>query len=187
MLDITKIYDVQKRFFKTLEREVVAQGGTIEMVIDRLGKESVQPSIKQLATALINNAKGLTIKSLAQQIEAGNYGRLDGFAEKPKQIEGQRFHKETNETELDNPGRALKIQKIYELYADNMATLSELLQCGINKPKSQLKYPIHIVWKVGDQFWFARLSRSQSQRILDIDKIREDTTIGGTYRVLIRE
>lgn len=186
MSAFNKTYDVPKAFFQTLEDEVAALGGDVGMILDRLGKKSVLPAIKQLASAIVEDAKEL-INSFRAQIKAGKYNYTYGFADNPEKIEGQQFHFVTNETELDHPGKTLTNQQVYERYGDKMASLSELLDYGIKNPEMQRQFPIGIVWKVGDQFWFAYLFSLDSDRELNVYQEHPYGVWNDDFRFLVRK
>ena len=109
------------------------------------------------------------IAPFADQIRAGNYGHLYGFAKNPEDIKGQTYHSVTSETELDHPDMYLKTKEIYEKYGDQMAGLCELLDYGIKNPNVQRNFLVGIVWKdENGQFWEAYLGNHDPERSLGV-------------------
>ena len=103
-----------------------------------------------------------------EQIKAGGFDYLWGFAEKPEEIVGQVAHVATGETKLDHPGKTLTTKQVWERYGDG--DLSELLDYAVKHLNDQRDFPIGIVWKVGNLFWCAILVSSGSDRKLNVDR-----------------
>lgn len=179
------LFGVMKTFMQMLEDEVVASGGTAEM-LERLGKKSLRPAIKRFAEEIVREA-GALASSFRDMIRLGRYDYTYGYADNPEGIEGQTFHAVTNETELDHPGKRFTTKQVYQRYGDKMADLSELLDYGIKNPDTQRQLPIGIVWKVGDQFWYAILSSSGSLCELDVNQGYPDIEWNDYFRFLVRK
>ncbi|MEO8065598.1 MAG: hypothetical protein ABI643_01935 [Candidatus Doudnabacteria bacterium] len=172
--------------WKKIEKAVYAAGGTDEHIA-RLDKSEAIAVIERFAADLVATIH-VAIDSLFREIISdGKYDYLYGFAEKPGEIEGQTFHTVTRETILEHPAVILTTTEVYEKCGDKMADLSELLDYGKKNPETQRKFPIAIVWKVGDQSWFAILDGNELYRELVISRDRPDFQWSVRYRFLVRK
>jgi hypothetical protein len=140
---------------------------------------------------MIVNGSGYVINAFRDMIAAGKYDYLYGFAEKPEEIKGQTWHDvaryHQRDRTLDHPAKRLTTKQVYEKYGDKMASLSELLAYGINNPDTQRSFPIGIVWKDGDQFWYAYLDSFGSERMLCVDQVRPSDEWNGSCRFLVHK
>ena len=66
----------------------------------------------------------------------------------------------------------LTTKQVWERYGDG--DLSELLNHVVRQPNDQREFPIGIVWKVGEQFWYAILISDRSGRKLSVDPVYPD-------------
>ena len=140
-----------------------------------VGTDVVQSALGFSGTGLENDIVSLIVKfhnaaMFGEQIKAGNFDYRWGVADRPEQIEGQVAHAATGDTELDHPGKTLTTKQVWERYGDG--DLSELLDYALKHPNDQREALIGIVWKVGDQFWFAFLDGYGSRRRLDVRRDR---------------
>jgi hypothetical protein len=173
-------------FWKAVEEEILAAGGTEEH-LGQLVTKRLRPAIKKFAADVVSTVNG-TVISFAEQIKAGGYDYLYGFAEKPEEIKGQTPHVVNAEVELDHPGKVITTQELYDSYGDNKPTLSDLLDFGVKNSDTQRQFPIGIVWKdETGQFWYALLHGSGSGRGLDVDQDYPGNRWDDDYRFLRRK
>lgn len=172
-------------FWKRVETAVRKIGGTDEHLA-RLDKAESLPAIEQFAELVVRGqvASATWFRFL---IRLAHFDYLYGFADDPDKIEGQTCHPVTSETELDHPAVVLTTQQVYERYGDAMADFSELLDHAVRRPADQLETPIGIVWKVGDQFWYAFLNSDGSVRSLGVRQGHPVVQWGVSYRFLRRK
>ncbi len=171
--------------WKKLEKAIYDAGGNDEHVA-RLAKDETNQAFANFAAEIVATIK-VVFSSFRDQIRAGHYDYLWGFAEKPEEIKGQTFHPVTRETELDHPAVRLTTEQVHEKYGDKMADLSELLDYGIKNPETQCEFTIGIVWKEGDQFWCAVLLSLGSRRELGVRRDRPGVGRGDGSRFLVRK
>ena len=170
-------------FWKAVEEEILAAGGT-EETLGMLVTKKLRPAIARFAADAVAITKTIAV-SFAEQIRAGKFKYLYGFASNPEAIRGQTAHSVTNETELDHPGTPLTTPQIWERYGDKMASLSEFLDFAAKNPT---EYWIGIVWKdETSQFWYADVDRDGSDRDLDVNQDGPDGRWDGYYRFLRRK
>jgi hypothetical protein len=172
--------------WKKLERAIFDAGGTEEHLA-RLDKAETDEAFANFAAEIVATIK-VVVTSFREMIRAGRYDYTYGFADnQPEEIKGQTFHPVTNATELDHPATCLTTQQVFDRYGDKMASLSELLDYGIKNPETQRKFPIGIVWKVGDQFWYAYLDGDGMGRGLRVSRDRPFIEWSDDYRFLVRK
>lgn len=184
-------WSVFRTFWQTLEEEIVAAGGSVEM-LDNLAKKHVRPAIKQFAIAIVKlsvfRLSG-SFSSHAEAIKAGGYDYLYGVANNPSEIKGVAIHPVDCDTVLGHPNEELTTQQIYDRYfaGDNAADLSDLEMFGIKHPDVQRQFPVVVIWKVGDEFWYAVLHGGGSGRNFYVDRDDADVRWSRSFRFLARK
>lgn len=171
--------------WKKIEKAIYDAGGTDDHLA-RLAKDETDTAFANFAAEIVATIK-VVFTSFREMIRAGRYDYTYGFADNPEEIKGQACHPVTNETGLDDPAVRLTTEQVYEKYGDKMADLSELLDYGIKNPETQREFPIGIVWKVGDQFWYAVLIGSGAGRRLRVRQDHPDVEWCVSCRFLVRK
>lgn len=184
--DVVRGLGVLTTFWKKVEGAIRDAGGNDEHIA-RLAKDDSNSAIRQFAEAVVKGAIGV-ISSFRDQIRAGNYDYTHGFANNPDEIKGQSFHSVMNKTLLDHPGKHLITQRVFDLYGDKMASLSEFLDYGIKNPETQREFPLGIVWKdETGQFWYADFSSDSTGRGMNVDRDHPDDEWHDHCRFLVRK
>jgi hypothetical protein len=162
----------------------------------KIGANVFQSALRYPGTELEDVIAALVLKLanaflFVEQIKAcafdyySGLANPSGLAASPKDIEGQVSHIPTGETELAHPGKTLTTKQVWERYGDG--DLSELFDHAARRPEDQREFPIAIIWKVDDQFWYASLSSDGTRRGLNIDRIRSGFLWIDRFRFLRRK
>jgi hypothetical protein len=179
-------------FFQTLEQELVAEGGRVEM-LDNLSKKHLRLAIKKFAIEIIRlsefNLRGW-YSSHAAAINIGGYDLLSGLASKPSQIKPAIFQKVDCAAYLESDQKSLSVQEAFNLYFldDSGANLFDLEVFGVDYPDIQLCFKIAVVWKTDGQFWRGILSNENGiHRVMDINTADPNAKLGPDICYLTRK
>lgn len=183
-------WGVFRTFLQSLEEEITAADGSIEM-LDNLAKKDMRPAIRQFAAAIIklSNVFHLSGKfaTLADAINAGGYDRLIGVAEFPTEINGVTIHDVFCDALLEYPKESLTFEQAYYRYfSDDAADLSDLAVFGVRYPDVQRKFPVAVIWKDGDELWWAGLG-GHNDRGFFVDRVGTRKRLHVDFRYLIRK
>lgn len=97
-----------------------------------------------------------TYQSFMDMIQAGNYDFLHGLARYPEGIKGWDLNQPVRETEPCHLKQRLKVQQVYDLLGNKLASYKELLDYGIKNLDPEWEFPVATIWKdEGGQLCFA--------------------------------